>query len=222
MMRGRGGDDTVRTCPPGIPASSGDGDSRSGSGPKRDTVYRTRRKGERTERATTRGRPDGRSWNGRERFPVSLHDRVVQHACAFGWKRAGQRPVCAAGQAAPSRERTTDWNGTGTRQQRCADGQVTDGLETGRTRRGEGRSDAGPPWCSIHRFDTMKPAGSGDARRRAAAGCCGERTSIWRHRRRKRSETNGARPRETGGPGNDPGAADRRPARARHRASGQA
>ena len=185
-------------------------------------VHRGRGKGRSTESATTRGRPDGESWNGRETSPASLQDRVVQHACAFGWKLAGQGPVSAAGRAAPSRERTTDWNGTGTRQQSCADGQVTDELETGRTGHGEGRSDAGPPWCSIHRFDTMKPAGSGDARRRATAGCCGERISTWRHRRRKRSATNDARPRETGEPGTHPGAADRRPVRARHRASGQA
>jgi len=89
--------------------------------------------------------------------------------------------------AAPSRDRTTDRNGTGTRQRHGADDRTADDLETGRTRHGEGRRRAGPPWCSIHRFDTTKPGAKAGDRRRAQASRCGERTSFGRHRRRERT-----------------------------------
>jgi len=90
-------------------------------------------------------------------------------------------------ETAPLRERTTDWNGTGIRQHAGADGRTSGVLGTGRPGYGEGRLAAGQPWCSIHRFDTMKPGETTRVRRRTLATSCGERTSFGRHRRRERA-----------------------------------
>lgn len=96
-----------------------------------------------SEDATTRGRPDGESWNGRGR-PPGTSARSSRHgrSCLRVGADETRFGRCSRG-AAPSRERTTDWNGTGTRQQVGADDRLAGSLETAARRDVEGRRRAG-------------------------------------------------------------------------------
>jgi len=151
-----------------------------------------------TEDATTRGRPDGESWNGRGQ-PPETPVRSSRRECLclrVGTCETGFGP-CSR-DAAPSRERTTDWNGTGTRQRCGADGRIEVTLVTAAARDGEGRRRAGramvfhPPirHDEANRWSGRPETGARERMR--------EQNSSWRdatgnggHERRQ--------PRETGG-----------------------
>lgn len=111
----------------------------------------------RAEDATTRGRSDGRSWNDRGSPPVAFASpaghgclclRVETAATGPGSAVKAQRPRetepltgmawVPRSRRAPTAEPAGCW-----RQQRS-------GSERGARKQG--------PWCSIHRFDTTKPA----------------------------------------------------------------
>ena len=117
--------------------------------------------------------------------------------------------------AAPSRERTTDWNGTGTRQQHGADDRFGESLETAERRSGEGRRGAGkamvfhPP---IRHDEANRGSGQPETGARKRLRRKVLHPEAPRRERRSRTTTTHGRP----------GAARRRDQQARRRACGQA